>query len=43
MKKILMVIGKFYLEISGEIYNVKIIDELNNEYKFKHLLFKSRN
>lgn len=43
-KKILMVVGKFYPEISGgNLQCKKIIDELKNYYKFKILTFSKIN
>ena len=42
-KKILMVVGKFYPEISGgNLQCKKIIDELKNNYKFKILTFSKK-
>lgn len=43
-KKILMVVGKFYPEISGgNLQCKKIIDTLKNEYEFKILTFTNKN
>ena len=42
-KKILMVVGKFYPEISGgNLQCKKIIDELKNNYRFKILTFSKK-